>query len=49
MNLTILRLVTHFVDLAGRIYQLYFLQITLRGFKHVGVKYDANKMVLNNI
>ena len=40
-----LHLVTHFVDIAAGIYQLYSLKMTLCGLKHVGVTYCVNKVV----
>jgi len=36
---------THFVDLAVRVYQLYSLKMILWGLNHVGVTYSVNKVV----
>jgi hypothetical protein len=40
-----LRLVTHFVELAARMYQIYSLKMTLYWLKHVGVTYSLNQVV----
>ena len=41
-------LVTHFVDLAAEMYQLYSLNMALWGLKHVGVIYRVKNWRFNN-
>jgi len=38
--------VTHFIDLSARMYQLYSLKMTLSWLKHVGLTYSVTVEVL---
>jgi hypothetical protein len=40
-----LNMVTHFVELVARLYEIYSLKMTLYGSKHVGQTYSDNKVV----
>jgi len=42
----ILLLVTHFIDLSARMYQLYSLRMALLGLKNVGVTRSVNNTVV---
>jgi len=38
-------MVTHFVELAAKAYQLYSMKMAVRGLKHDRVLYSVNKVV----